>query len=126
MKLKRLTPMLCTQNLPESIDFYTGILGFTCTGRNDELGWAALQKDAVEIMLALPNAHSTFKNPAFTGSLYMRTDDVDALWVQLKDKTKVRYPIETFSWNMREFAIFDNNGYTLQFGQEMPAAEGAA
>ena len=26
--------------------------------------------------------------------------------------------IETFEWGMREFAIYDNNGYVLQFGQE--------
>jgi hypothetical protein len=41
----------------------------------------------------------------------------NTLRAELKDKTKVCYPIETFGYGMREFAIFDNNGYLLQFGQ---------
>ena len=65
----------------------------------------------------------------FTGSLYINPDDVDALWEQVKDKARVCYPIETFDYGMREFAIYDNNGYLLQFGHEtldaMQAAEGA-
>ena len=35
----------------------------------------------------------------------------------LKTKAKICYEIETFDWDMREFAVYDNNGYILQFGQ---------
>ena len=45
-------------------------------------------------------------------------DDANALWLQLKDKATVVYPIEEFDYGMREFAIRDINGYILQFGQE--------
>jgi len=38
--------------------------------------------------------------------------------VRLKDKVRVCYPLENFEYGMREFAIYDNNGYLLQFGQE--------
>jgi len=31
-------------------------------------------------------------------------------------KANICYEIETFEWGMREFAIYDNNGYILQFG----------
>jgi uncharacterized glyoxalase superfamily protein PhnB len=54
-----------------------------------------------------------------TGSLYFKTDDVNALWLRLKDKCKVEYPPEDFEYGMREFAIRDNSGYLLQFGQEI-------
>jgi len=54
-----------------------------------------------------------------TGSFYFTTDDVDALWQELKDKARVCYDIENFEWGMREFAVYDNNGYLLQFGQEI-------
>ena len=70
-------------------------------------------------MFPLRNAHEHFERPAFTGSLYINTDDVDSLWQQLKDKAKVCYPIEDFEYGMREFAVYDNNGYLLQFGQEI-------
>ena len=33
------------------------------------------------------------------------------------------YPIEDFHYGMREFAIFDNNGYLLQFGQPLARKE---
>lgn len=71
----------------------------------------------VKIMLAGPNQHENDTVSGFTGSFYFRTDDADGLWELLKDKTRICYPIENFESGMREFAIYDNNGYVLQFGQ---------
>ena len=73
-------------------------------------------------MFAWPNAHTPFERPALTGALYIRCDDVDEAWERVKDTVRVCYPIEDFDYGMREFAIFDNNGYLLQFGQEIDAA----
>ena len=50
-------------------------------------------------------------------TLYIKTDHVDELWDRLKDKARLCYPLEDFDYGMREFAIYDNNGYVLQFGQ---------
>jgi uncharacterized glyoxalase superfamily protein PhnB len=129
MRLQGLTPMLRTLDLKGSIDFYTTVLGFVCEGSSDEWGWASVRRDNVTIMFALPGEHEPFDGPFFTGSLYINPDDVDALWERVKDKARVCYPIETFDYGMREFAIYDNNGYLLQFGHETPdamqAAEGA-
>ena len=119
MKLTYLRPMLWTENLQETIDFYTNVLGFTCHEKNDDWGWASLSAGDVYIMLALPNEHTPYDKIGFTGSFYYTTDDVDTLWNKLKDKAKVCYEPETFEWGMREFAIYDNNGYLLQFGQEI-------
>ncbi|MGH7597891.1 MAG: VOC family protein [bacterium] len=119
MKFHELTPMLYTTNLKESVEFYTTLLGFQCDSMSEDWGWASVKRDSVAIMLALPNAHIPFDKPTFTGSLYLYADDVDALWQQLHDKVKVCYPIENFEYGMREFAIYDNNGYLLQFGQEI-------
>ncbi|ATL49945.1 bleomycin resistance family protein [Chitinophaga caeni] len=111
--------MLYTRELDTTILFYVETLGFTLAERNDDWGWASLYKDEVAMMLAVPNEHTVFEKAMFTGSFYFNTDDVEALWNQLKDKVKICYPIETFEWEMREFAIYDNNGYILQFGQNM-------
>ena len=67
-------------------------------------------------MVATPNAHVPFDRPGFTGSFYFDVDDVEALWVDLKDHVEIAYPMEEFHYGMREFAIYDNNGYMLQFG----------
>ncbi|MCI0415024.1 VOC family protein [bacterium] len=119
MKMTEIRPMLWTTDLKGSVDFYTDVLGFECKALNEEWGWASVSFDNVSIMFALPNQHEPFEKPAFTGSLYINTDNVDGLWQQLKDKVKICYPIETFEYGMREFAIFDHNGYLLQFGQEI-------
>ena len=121
MKLQALTPMLRTWDLPGSIAFYTEILGFACERASEEWGWASLRRDDAAIMLARPDVHAGATAPAFTGSLYLKTDDVDSLWARLKDRVRISYPIETFDYGMREFAIYDNNGYVLQFGQPLPA-----
>src|SRR5262245_22792061 len=115
MKLTRLTPMLTVTDMDETIQFYRDLLGFQCVSRSE--GWAALHSGDVEIMIALPNAHLAFEGPSSTASFYFNTDDVDALWQQLRHKTTVVYPIENFFYGMREFAIRDNNGYLLHFGQ---------
>lgn len=119
MKLLSLRPLIRTNQLEETIRFYTEVLGFTCDEKSDDWGWASLHKDDIEWMIATPNAHTPFDKPVFTGSFYINTDNVDELWEAVKDKAGIAYAIETFEWQMREFAIYDNNGYTLQFGQQV-------
>lgn len=116
MKFQNLTPMLWTKNLEETITFYTTLLGFTCREYNKDWNWAALHKDDIEIMLAYPNAH--FKEEiGFSGSFYFQVNEVERLWQNLKNKAIIVYDLEVFDWGMKEFAIKDNNGYVLQFGE---------
>ncbi|UOK43609.1 MULTISPECIES: bleomycin resistance protein [Flavobacterium] len=118
-KFQPIRPMLWTTELKETIAFYVNILGFTCGEYNEDWGWASLYKDDAEIMLAKPNEHTPFEKPVFTGSFYINVDNVEEIWEKLKDKCNLCYEIETFEWGMREFAVYDNNGYLLQFGQEV-------
>lgn len=119
MHLNALAPILRTWDVPETLAFYTGTLGFACAAGGVEAGWAALCRDGIEIMISAPNAHLDERAAAFTGSLYLRTGTVDAWWEALRDRARICYPIEDFDYGMREFAIFDNNGYLLQFGQPL-------
>jgi uncharacterized glyoxalase superfamily protein PhnB len=118
MSVLGLTPMLETPDLPATKTFYTEVLGFTCDTFSEEWGWMHLRLGGAELMFARPNAHRGVPAPVFSGSLYFRTDKVDALWAALRDRCKVCYPLEAFEYGMREFAVYDNNGYLLQFGQE--------
>ncbi len=119
MKLLGLAPMLWTKHLNLTVGFYTNILKFKCDELNEEIGWASLSRDNVQVMLAVPKQHPEFKQPQMTGSIYIHTDDVDKLWKELKDSVEIVYPLDNFEYGMREFAISDNNGYTVQFGQEI-------
>ena len=119
MKLTILRPMMWTEDLQATIGFYVDVVGFTCAEIHDDWGWASLFAGDVWIMLAKPNEHTPYDKIGFTGTFYFTTDDVDAMWAKVKDKAKICYGIEEFEWGMREFAIYDNNGYMLQFGQEI-------
>ncbi|TDK24335.1 bleomycin resistance family protein [Luteimonas aestuarii] len=125
MRFRGLTPMLRTPDLHGSIAFYVDRLGFTLHSHSETDGWASLRRDDIELMLATPNAHTGHAKPAFTGSLYFRLDDgpaIDALWSSVQGKVHTCYPPETFPYGMREFGIYDDNGYLLQFGA--PAVPG--
>jgi uncharacterized glyoxalase superfamily protein PhnB len=123
VKLETLTPMLRTWDLPATIAFYTEVLGFERESVSEDMSWASLTRDGVAVMLARPSTPEGDQKPAFTGSLYFTTDDVDDLWEQLKDRAQICYPIESFDYGMREFGIYDNNGYLLQFGEMLPNEE---
>jgi len=119
IKMNYLRPMLWTNQLKESVDFYVNVLGFTCEEFNEEWQWASLINEGVSIMLAKPNEHMVFEMPIFTGSLYFNVNNVEQLWNKLKDSCQVCYELEIFPWEMKEFAIYDNNGYLLQFGENL-------
>jgi uncharacterized glyoxalase superfamily protein PhnB len=115
MRILDVTPMLTVTNIEAAVSFYRDTMGFECVASMD--GWACVACDETEVMFALPNAHLPFERPMLTGSLYFRTDDVDAWWERLKERCAVEYPIENFDYGMREFAVRDNSGYLLQFGK---------
>jgi len=117
--LKQVTPLLYTEHLDQTIVFYTTILGFERIGYDEEAGWTLLRRDSIDIMFNLPSDVMPFERPLMTGSIYFGTDTVDEMWETLKDKVEVCYPIEDFYYGMREFGIFDNNHYLIQFGQDI-------
>ena len=122
MALLDLVPVLYVTDIPAAVAYYTTTLGFELL--NEMEGWAAIARNGVELMFSLPlNRPEPFDKPRFTGSLYIRTDNVETLWSDLKEKANILYPIEDFPYGMREFAILDINGYVLQFGQEIQALE---
>ncbi|AZA84289.1 bleomycin resistance family protein [Chryseobacterium lactis] len=117
MKFAGLRPMLWTKNMDETLGFYMHILGFELISRNDDWQWASIRKDEVYIMISQPNEEEDLSKIGFSGSFYFNVNQVDELWGDLKSKARICYEIETFEWEMREFAIYDNNGYILQFGE---------
>ncbi len=118
MPFNNLIPLLEVENMDETISFYETILDFKCLDRSNN-DWAIVIKDDVSIMFSARLYKNKHPETYMTGSLFISTDDVDVIWQILKDKVDVCYPIENFEYGMREFAIYDNNGYRLQFGQEI-------
>ncbi|WP_282043924.1 VOC family protein [Winogradskyella flava] len=118
MAFNALVPTLEVENMDKTITFYQSLLDFECISRDDDK-WAFVQKDDVGIMLSSRFHKDKHPKPVFTGGLYIYVDDIDVIWQILKDKVDICYPIEIFEYGMREFAIYDCNGYRIQFGQEL-------
>ena len=119
--MKDLIPMLITKDLPGTIKFYTEVLGFQLDSSysNDlEMTWASLIRGKVTMMFTIPFESQKEEAVKLSGTLYCYPEDVDDLWIELHGKVEVAWPIENFHYGMREFAIRDNNGYILSFGQE--------
>jgi N-acetyltransferase len=118
--LSHLAPMLFTENIQQTIDFYTNILGFK-VDKTDEhekhITWCTLSNYGATVMFTTVQALAGSSNACMTGSIYLHTNDADALWKKYSERCEVVYPIEDFAYGMREFGIRDNNGYLLAFGQ---------
>lgn len=120
MKLNYLRPVLESRDIKATIEFYTTILGFSLGDSFEHEGvttWCSLYRDEVGIMFSLPNEHMNYGTILLSGSLYINVADVNSIWDSLKDKCEVVYPVANFDYGMREFAIKDNNGYVLNFGE---------
>ncbi len=122
MQLQKLSPILWTKNLQETISFYETVLGFK--SRSNFPNFAALYRDNAEIMVIVPTDEQDsrddfFPKPLLTGSIYIFTEDVDEFWETVKDKAIVKSPIADRQYWMRDFSIVDNNGYEIVFGEDI-------
>ena len=132
MKLHKLSPILGTENLQQTISFYETVLGFQ--GRSNFPNFVSLTREHVELMFIVPqdepegckegdNAETFFPKPVLTGSLFIVVEEVDKLWEAVKDKAIVKTFLADREYYMRDFSILDNNGYELVFGQDISMRE---
>ena len=118
MKLFNLRPILWVNDVRETIDWYVATLGFEEANYIEKWSWGQVIKDEIRVMFGRPTEFVRQGKSEFTGSLYFNVDDVETIW-QNKDSPYVYYSLETFEYEMKEFAIKDPNGYILQFGQDV-------
>lgn len=125
MKLLAPIPTLTTPSMEETINFYVSVLNFSCKTINRDFTSASISNEDVNMQLMHRQAKfpfdgpGPFDEPVFTGEIYIQLDAIDELWEKVKDKAEVCFPIQDFDYGMREFGIYDNNGYLLQFGQRI-------
>ena len=85
--------------------------------------WAMIHKDNVSIMLQ--NTESLkedvgvfFENIGASLTLYIDVENVDELYLKIKDKVNIYKEITTTWYGQREFYIKDINGYILGFSSK--------
>lgn len=123
MKLYNLRPILWVNDVRATIDWYVNTLGFEEANYVEKWNWGQVIKDGIRIMFGKPQEFEKHDKSEFTGSLYFNVDSIESLWQKLQNSSLVYYPLETFEYEMKEFAIKDINGYILQFGQDVSNSE---
>jgi len=117
-KLTGLTPMLKTDDMGDTVAFYTDVLGFTV----DTLAPANVPTIC---FLDFGGVHVAFyvdidrreASAMMTGQLYFDVDDVLGYHEKVAPKAEVLWGPAVYHYGRREFAVRDPNGYVLTFGE---------
>ena len=116
MRMTALVPMLQTTDIVGTRNWYEEVLGFRCVSSERD-GWCRLERDDIAIMF-MRNDH--LGPPHATATQYIYVDDIDELWISIKDRCNAEWGPEKMPYGLIEFAVKDPNGYLLSFGQPTP------
>ena len=118
----KLEPLIYVTDLKKSIDFYVNILEFKLGDlypNKDEATYAPVFIDDYKLMLCLARKNNKKFHPNGLGGtgvqMFIRVEDVDKKYQEIKNKVTVIDEIETKSWGDREFTLKDPDGYLISF-----------
>jgi catechol 2,3-dioxygenase-like lactoylglutathione lyase family enzyme len=115
--LTAIHPKLPMRNKAITKDYYIHQLGFRPLGNTDYDGYLMLQKDTIELHFFEFKELDPNEN---YGQVYIRTDNIDALYQSLLDKKVSIHPsgpLQLKPWGQKEFSLLDPDNNLLTFGQ---------
>ena len=126
--LNSLTPNLMVNDVEETIEFYTDILGFTLLMTVPETGkldWAMVKRNDVVMMFQTKKSLSS-ELPRLAGekpggglTFYIKVDRITELHEELfNNEVEIISDLESTFYNTIEFSVVDLNGYVLTFSEE--------
>lgn len=113
---KRIVPVLKVSDMQKSVNFYTGVLGFSVAGRAANGGGgenAMLVAGTMKLLLSTGSRLGDM--PQFTGTLYFNMIGVREFFESIKKRVEIVWPLETMEYGQTEFGIRDLDGYMLAF-----------
>ena len=135
--MKAITLNLAVKDIKETIKYYQENFNFKVqmlvdesktifdTQIKEELNyvWAMIQKDNISIMLQSVESLKEdvgvfFDKIGASLTLYIDVENVDELYLKIKDKVNIYKEITTTWYGQREFYIKDINGYILGFSSK--------
>ena len=117
---KRISPMLATSNMEETISFYQSVLGFTATMKSPE--YSIVEWDGQTIHFQRAASKEVMNCVRGHTEIYMEVSGINALWGHVKT-FKNRYRIRDLfdrEYGMTEFHIEDPNGCLVFVGEPTP------
>jgi catechol 2,3-dioxygenase-like lactoylglutathione lyase family enzyme len=123
-EIKGMSPLLSVFDMPTSLAFYRGVLGFEVihdSGEGDNSGWVMLQ--AADVTFMLNTAYDDDERPAAPEPshiavhrdtcLYFGCPDPDAAYQYLKSNgIELEPPVNAY-YGMRQLYFYDPDGYNL-------------
>lgn len=114
--------MLAVTDLPRTIAFYCGQLGFTC---RETFGqppvWCDLERDGVSMMFNAPPAGDVQRDVPISSRdyqiFYFNVPDVVGLHDEFSGRGVAVSPLRVTVYGMKEFELRDPDGIWLWFGQ---------
>lgn len=117
--LTDINPKLPMRDKTATKEFYINKLGFEEFGDADFDNYLMLQKDTIQVHFFEFKALDPKEN---YGQVYIRTDDIDALYQSLLDNKTNIHPngyLQIKPWGQKEFALLDPDNNLLTFGQNI-------
>src|SRR5262249_35465029 len=117
---KKIVPVLKVSDMQKSVDFYTGVLGFSVAWR------AANDGGGENRMLQAGAAHPPLSTrtplgdkPQFTRPPFFPQARGHEGLQRVQRQAEVVWPLEAMDYGQREFGIRDADGYTLAFAEAL-------
>ncbi len=122
--LTGISPVLLVADLDRTVDYFQERLGFDCQVYGDPPNFAAADRDAATILLALAaDSERIVPNWKLVDNMwdaYIRVDDVDAVYAEVQERgTGIDYTIYDAPHGFREFGVQDPDGHDIAFGQPL-------
>lgn len=113
---ERATAILKSSDVRATIDWYTAI-GFRLRGRfpeGEEPTWCELARDGV-VLQFLGGETPWNGAPAFTGTLYVYPESVEAVFAEIEGRVTPAWGPELREWGALELGLQDPDGYFITF-----------
>ncbi|HKY49428.1 MAG TPA: VOC family protein [Acidimicrobiia bacterium] len=114
---ERLVAILKSSDVKRTMAWYTRA-GFDVRGSHpvEMPTWCELARDNT-VFRFLEGATPWEGEPNLTGCLYIPTNDVDAVYEEIRHKVDCEWGIEEREWGARELVLRDPDGYFITFTQ---------
>jgi uncharacterized glyoxalase superfamily protein PhnB len=114
---ERLVAILKVSDIARTKAWYAAA-GFEIRGSNPEVmpTWCEVARDGT-VLQFLSGDTPWEGGPNLTGCLYVPTDNVDAVYEQIRDRVICEWGVEVREWGARELVLRDPDGYFISFKQ---------
>lgn len=128
MSLNSLTPNLMVNDVEQTVEYYTDVLGFTLlmtVPEKGKLDWAMVKRNDVVLMFQTKKSLSS-ELPRMAGekpgggiTFYIKVDRITEIHEELyNNEVEIISDLESTFYNTIEFSVVDVNGYVLTFSEE--------